>query len=80
MFERSIGKDDIIQVLEQGEVIREYREDQPYPSRLVLGYVGETPIHVVVASGTEPPRDVIVTVYLPDMDRWLPDYRTRRNK
>ena len=37
MFLRSISAEDVRDVLETGEIILEYTEDQPNPSRLVLG-------------------------------------------
>jgi hypothetical protein len=49
MFERGISTDDVRQVTELGEVIREYADDTPYPSRLILGWIGGCPLHVVAA-------------------------------
>ena len=37
MFQRRISKDDVRQVLENGETIETSPRDTPYPSRLVLG-------------------------------------------
>jgi hypothetical protein len=50
MFERGIAKEDVRQALSTGKTIEAYPEDQPYPSRLVLGWIGTRPIHVVVAA------------------------------
>jgi hypothetical protein len=33
MFERSISGDDVRHVIENGEVIREYADDTPFPSQ-----------------------------------------------
>ncbi len=61
-----------------GEIIREYPEDRPYPSCLILGRsVSGRPLHLVVALDDSEARSVIVTVYQPDPDRWL-DFRTRK--
>lgn len=49
MFERSLGRDAILEAVRGGEVIAEYPDDSPYPSCLVLGFVAGGPIHVVVA-------------------------------
>ncbi len=49
MFERSVSAVDVRQVLANGEAIADYPNDQPYPSRLVLGTVGNRAVHVVVA-------------------------------
>lgn len=40
MFERRIGRDEVRNVLDQGEVIEAYPEDRPFPSQLVLGWDG----------------------------------------
>ena len=49
MFERQIGVEDVRSVLENGETIESYVDDVPYPSRLILGWRGDRPIHVVAA-------------------------------
>ena len=43
MFERKISVADIRQVLGAGEVIEAYPDDKPYPSRLLLGWIGGAP-------------------------------------
>ena len=43
MFERQIGVDDVRAVIDSGETIEDYPNDQPYPSRLVLGWRGAAP-------------------------------------
>ncbi len=40
-------------MLKEGETIMDYPDDQPYPSRLVLGWVKSRPLHVVVARNLE---------------------------
>ena len=42
-------KSDVRHVLQTGEVIEEYPDDTPFPSYLILGFVGDRPFHVVVA-------------------------------
>ena len=37
MFERKVSIEEVRYVLETGEVIEEYPDDTPYPSRLILG-------------------------------------------
>ncbi len=48
MFERKIKKDQVIEILKFGMEIENYQDDSPYPSKLLLGYVQDMPIHVVV--------------------------------
>lgn len=78
MVERRISRADIHQVLEQGEVVEEYPEDTPYPSRLLLGFLDSRPIHVVAADNDEAQETIIITTYEPDPDQWDPTFRRRR--
>ena len=49
MAERGIRHQDVRAALEQGEAIRHYPEDTPYPSRLLLYWMDGQPLHVVAA-------------------------------
>lgn len=49
MFERGITEAEVRSVLTHGEEIAAYPDDNPYPSRLRLGWRGERPVHVVAA-------------------------------
>ncbi|MFN3477111.1 MAG: DUF4258 domain-containing protein [Candidatus Methylomirabilales bacterium] len=61
-----------------GEVIEEYPNDTPYPSRLVLGWRGARPLHVVVADNPDSQETVVITVYEPDPEQREPDFRRRK--
>ena len=78
MAERSISPDAIKAVIENGTVIREYPDDTPCPSRLILGYDGTRPIHVV--SSYSPTDDIerVITAYEPDARLWSADFTERR--
>ena len=78
MFERSIAKEDVRQALTTGKTIEAYPEDQPYPSRLVLGWIGTRPIHVVVAENPVQQETVVITVYEPDPAKWEAGFDRRR--
>ena len=60
-----------------GEAIETYPEDTPYPSRLVLAWVGGRPIHVVAAYNPADDEEIIITTYRPDPARWDPTSRIR---
>jgi len=77
MFERRVSVDDVHAVLESGETIESYPEDHPYPSRLVLGWVGKRPLHVVVADNYAEQTMIVITVYEPDRESWEDDFRRR---
>lgn len=78
MFERRIGRGEVVAVLASGEVIAEYPDDLPYPSVLLLASVGSRALHIVVGEDITTGTCYIVTVYLPDPKLWNPDFRTRR--
>lgn len=78
MFERGITKRDVSQVLAAGEVLERYPHDKPYPSRLVLGWLGSRPLHVVIAENEGTKELIVVTTYEPDPVRWQPGFKQRR--
>ena len=78
MYQRRISEEDVRHLLETGEVIREYPEDQPYPSRLMLGWLGSQPVHLVVADNRDNGVTVVITVYEPDPYLWEPGFQRRR--
>ncbi|MBN2701969.1 MAG: DUF4258 domain-containing protein [Methylothermaceae bacterium] len=78
MFERGLSKDEVLNVIEHGASITEYPDDRPYPSRLLLGWIEERPIHVVVAKDWESRICFVVTAYPPNPSIWSADFKTRR--
>lgn len=78
MFERGLSRDDVLTAIRQGEVIADYPDDRPYPSRLLLAYPGARPLHVVVARDPESRVCFVVTAYLPDPSVWSADFKARR--
>lgn len=69
MFKRDISRDDIKYILETGIVIREYSEDKPYPSYLILGYREKRPLHIVYSVNKIGDK-IIITAYQPDKEIW----------
>jgi hypothetical protein len=78
MFERRISAADVIHALDTGDVIESYPDDEPYPSRLVLGWSQERPLHVVAAYHAADDEMIIITVYEPDPALWDETFRRRR--
>jgi hypothetical protein len=78
MFERGLGRDEVIAVIEGGETITDYPEDRPYPSVLMLGFASGRPIHVVVARDVETGVCIVVTAYEPPPEHWEPGFKKRR--
>jgi hypothetical protein len=80
MRERKVSADDIRHVIETGEVIEDYPNDRPFPSRLFFGSVGGRALHVVAADNAQGDETLVVTVYEPDLLRWEPGFRRRRSQ
>lgn len=77
MAERGIRHQDVKATLAQGEVIRHYPDDTPYPSRLLLHWMEGQPLHVVAAPAGDD-TEIIITVYRPDPALWEPDFKRKR--
>ena len=72
MAQRGIREEEVADVVSQGKEMESYPNDVPYPSRLLLGWVANRPIHVVTAeTGSE---IIIITVYEPDPAQWQPGF------
>ena len=79
MVERGISVDDIIQCIDTGEIIKQYEDDKPFPSCLILGAaVDEEYIHVVVSHDSE--WIYLITAYHPDPDIWEADFKTKKER
>ncbi len=80
MYERKISEADVFSVLEEGKVIEEYPDDTPYPSKLILGWRDQRPLHIVVAKNELDDQLIIITVYEPDPEIWDNSFERRKNK
>ena len=78
MFQRGVGRDAVNAVISGGETVADYPDDTPYPSCLLLGRVGNRPLHVVVAWDAGTSTCIIVTAYEPQPEQWEPGFRRRR--
>jgi hypothetical protein len=77
MFQRRVDEKDVRSVLETGEIIEVYSDDTPYPSCLILGWLGNRPLHVVAADNTADDETIVITVYEPEQDKWTPNFKRR---
>ena len=77
MFQRTIGKDDVSEVIKNGETILDYPDDTPLPSMLLLGFIKKRPIHVVIAYDAIENTGYVITAYEPDLKLWTKDFRRR---
>ena len=75
MFERNISTDDLIAIISTGEIIEDYPKDEPCPSVLMIGLINAVAYHTVIAICPDHIR--VITVYIPEEDKWI-EYRKRR--
>ncbi len=80
MFQRGIDRDAVLAVVAHGEVLVEYADDTPYPSRLLLGFVDARPLHVVVAVDALTGTCIVVTAYQPMPEQWGTDFKSRKTE
>jgi len=80
MFARGLTEDDIRHIVSTGEVIEDYPDDEPFRSRVILGYCGNRPVHVVVAENIEKDQRIIVTAYEPCRTKWDETFKRRIKK
>ena len=78
MLERSISMEEIEHVVESGEVIEDYPDDEPFPSRLMLGTPKNRPLHVVAADEIDSDITHIITAYQPDPNQWEDGFKRRK--
>lgn len=77
LYERNISIDDIINGINTGDIIKQYPDDKPLPSCLVLGFsVKSEYIHIVASCDTD--FIYLITAYFPDPDIWENDFKTRK--
>jgi hypothetical protein len=77
MFERNVSVKSVARALQSGETIEDYSTEMPEPSRLILGFQGQRPFHVVTAENLETNTITIVTVYIPNPKTWNRDFTSR---
>jgi uncharacterized protein DUF4258 len=78
MFERNISMKNVEWALQSGETIEDYSGEMPEPSRLILGFQGKRPFHMVTSENPQTNQIIIITVYVPDPDKWNKDFKSRR--
>lgn len=77
--ERGIKVDDITHCIDTGEIIKQYEDDKPLPSCLILGKTTDNKYMHIVLSRNE---DFIylITAYYPDVTQWEADFKTRKER
>ena len=78
MLERDISRNDVKEVLLNGELINNYPKDKPFPSALFFKLVNNRPLHVVAAIDSNKGKVFIITAYEPSLEIFKKDFKTRR--
>ena len=79
MFERDISLRKVRQAIQSGEIVEDYSTEMPEPSRLLLGFQGRRPFHVVTSENPKTNDLTVITVYLPDPGKWDKSAKSRRS-
>ena len=75
--EELISKDEVRQVIFEGEIVEDYPEDKRGHSCLMFAHtLVERPVHVICSPKEE--YLGIITTYVPTLDKWKNDFKTRR--
>jgi hypothetical protein len=79
MFQRNISAKQVSQILQSGETIEDYSSEMSEPSRLILGFQGKRPRHVVISENPQAKQIIVITVYIPDPGKWNRNFKSRRS-
>ena len=77
MIERNISVENVRAVLENGDIIEEYKADAS-PRYLVLDWIDGRPLHVVAEDDPINRETTAVTVYEPSRKYWKSGFRERK--
>lgn len=80
MAERDIEPKAVVQATKTGKIIKEYPDDEPSPSFLLLGFLNESPLHVVVSRDYATDICIVITVYAPDPTQWGFNFSIKKSK
>lgn len=79
MFDRHVSVRSVSRALQAGETIEDYSTEMPEPGRLILGFQGKRPFHVVISENPEANEVTVITVYVPDPRKWDKNFTSRRS-
>lgn len=78
MFKRDISPDQVEEAIKNGERIKEYPQDKPFPSYLLLYTVNQRPLHVVVSQDVNSGICYVITAYVPDPFIWDAEFKNKK--
>jgi len=78
MFKRSITADEVEAGITNKEIIKNYPDDKPYPSCLILYFTNPKPLHIVVSQDDHSEVCYVITTYIPDPIIWDTDFKNKK--
>ena len=80
MIDEDLTRVEIELAFRHSEIIENYPfAHRPLPDCLILAWLPDgRPLHAVIAIDVHMDRIYVVTVYVPDKERWHDDWRTRK--
>lgn len=78
MAARKISTDAVEEVIQFGEVIKYYPDEEPAPCWLMLGLPDGKPLHVVFSRDIVTDFCIVITAYHPDPTVWQQDFKTKK--
>ncbi len=78
MFQRKISIKEVEYIIQNGEIIKNYPKDKPYPSKLILGFYNNRPLHLVISYNRNDNLFIIITAYEPNSEIWNENFKTRK--
>ena len=77
LLERNISVDDILYAISSGIIIKQYDDDRPLPSCLILGKDrSNRSLHLVVSHDDQ--YIYLITAYYPDPEIWSEDFTKKK--
>ena len=77
LAERGITVSDIVNCIATGEIIKQYEDDTPFPSCLILGKaLNDEYIHTVVSHADM--WIYLITAYYPDSNIWESGFKVKK--
>lgn len=77
--ERNISIENVQNAIRAGEIIKQYEDDTPFPSCLLMGNTEQNECIHVIAS-TDNKYLYLITAYYPNESEWEADFKTRKGK
>ena len=78
IFKRAISIAIVKRAVLEGETIKVYEDDRPYPSKLNLLSEGDLYLHVVFAEDSVNNSYIVITAYYPDPVLWDAGFKIKK--